>query len=389
MSKIILGVSSSFCANFLRGQVAYLVGHGFDVTIISGPGEEISLLSRKENARLYTIPFTKRITPVTDLFQLFKIIRILKKEKPEIINAGNPKSGFLIMLACWLTGYKGRIFTLHGLLSDSKTGFFKWLITLTEKISCGIAKQVIAVSPTLKTHAENRGILSPDKSLVIGQGSANGIDLLSFRRSTETEIKAQALKKQIGLNENEIVLGFVGRISRDKGVGLLFEAFNRLINKYPSLRLILAGPLIEENPVTKQELRQLYNDKNIIYLGKLFDVIPIYSLTDILVLPSYREGFPNVLIEAAAMEVPVIASDIPGCRDAVSPGTNGLLFASGDALALSQSIEKLLQQKDLREQYGRNGRKFVEENFENRLIWQGQVNLYRSLLEDTQTDRLT
>lgn len=383
MSKIILGVSSSFCANFLRGQVAHLVENGYEVTIISGPGEEISFLAEKENARLYTIPFTKRITPFTDFFQLLTIIRILKKEKPEIVNAGNPKSGFLIMLACWLTGYQNRIFTLHGLLSDTKTGLFRTLITLTEKISCGIAKKVIVVSSTLKTHAENRRILPHGKGLVIGHGSANGINLRVFQRTVETEIKANALRKQLGLNGHEIVLGFIGRIAKDKGIGLLLEVFNHLRDKYPSLRLILAGPLIGENPVTKQELKQLHNDKQIIYLGKLLDVIPIYSLLDILVLPSLREGFPNVLIEAAAMQIPVIASDIPGCRDAMLPKTNGLLFTKRDPLALTRAVEQLLQQKDLRKQYGINGRKFVEENFENQIIWRGQVNLYRSLLEDT------
>lgn len=382
MSKIILGVSSSFCANFLRGQVAYLVDHGFDVTIISGPGEEISFLAEQENARLYTIPFTKKITPVTDLFQLFTIIRILKKEKPDIINAGNPKSGFLIMLACWLSGYQKTIFTLHGLVSDTKNGLLKRLITVTEKISCGIAKKVMVVSPTLKTHAENRRILPYGKGVVIGHGSANGVNLEVFRKTAETGAKTDALRIQVGLNGDEVVLGFIGRISKDKGVGLLLSSFNLLRDKYPSLRLLLAGPLIEENPVSKQELKQMHNDEKIIYLGKLLDVVPIYSLLDILVLPSHREGFPNVLIEAGAMQVPVIASDIPGCRDAVLSGINGELFRKGDVNALIQSLEKLIQHKDLRTLYGKNGRKFVEENFENKTIWEGQLNMYRSLLGD-------
>ncbi|MBN8787613.1 MAG: glycosyltransferase, partial [Terrimonas sp.] len=125
MPKILLGVSSSFCAHFLRGQVSYLVAHGFEVIIVSGPGKEIEMLAKEENAKLIPISFTKKITPFTDLVQLFKIINILKKEKPDIINAGNPKSGFLIMLACYFAGYSNRVFTLHGLVSDSKSGLFK------------------------------------------------------------------------------------------------------------------------------------------------------------------------------------------------------------------------------------------------------------------------
>jgi len=381
MPKILLGVSSSFCANFLKGQVAFLVKNGFEVIIISGPGEEISMLAKRENARLFTLDFTKKISPFKDLFQLFRIVRIIRSEQPDIINAGNPKSGFLIMLASWIAGNKNRLFTLHGLLSDTKHGLVRRLITITEKISCRLAKNVIVVSPTLKTHAENRKILAPGKGLVIGNGSCNGIDLLSFSRNSTTTDSAVQLKNELGLKDDNIVIGFVGRLSRDKGIEILFDAFNVLIKEYPSLRLVIAGPLVEENPFSRHLLFQLYHDENVMYTGKLYDVTPVYGTLDIVVLPSLREGFPNVLIEAAAMEVAVVASDIPGCRDALNPGINGELFEKGNAKALVTVLKKLIDNRELRQQYAQNGRKFVSENFVNQKIWMGQLELYNKTLQ--------
>lgn len=381
MPKILIGVSSSFCANFLKGQIAFLTTNGFKVVIVSAPGEEISMLAKKENAELITVPFTKRISPVTDFFQLIRIVRILRKEKPDIVNAGNPKSGFLIMLACYLTGFKHTVFTMHGLLSDNQKGFFRRVITLTEKISCSIPQTVIVVSHSLKEHAVQRGILNPDKATVIAKGSSNGIDLTVFSKSQEIAGHAMEMRKRFGLSDKNIIIGYIGRLSKDKGIDILFEAFNTLITRYPSLRLVIAGPLIPEHPITARYLDQLYHDEKVIYLGKLLDVRPVYELIDMLVLPSYREGFPNVLIEAAAMEVPVIATDIAGCRDAVKRNVNGELFEKGNAVQLADFIRKLIDNPELRKQYGISGRVFVEENFASEKIWDGQLDLYRRLLE--------
>lgn len=381
MPKILIGVSSSYCASFLKGQVAFLAANGFKVVIISAPGEEISMLAKKENAELITVPFTKKISPLSDLVQLFHIMRIIRREKPDIINAGNPKSGFLIMLACWLTGFRHTIFTLHGLLSDNKKGLFRSIITLTEKISCRIPRVVVVVSPSLKEHAIQRKILDPAKAVVIAKGSSNGIDLALFSKTDNLVSQAKELKRKFGLTDKNIAIGFIGRLSKDKGIDILFSAFNVLVSKYPALRLVIAGPLIPEHPFSPRYLDQLYHDERVIYLGKLLDVRPVYGMIDMLVLPSYREGFPNVLIEAAAMELPVIATDIAGCKDAVLQHASGELFAKGNAEQLAAAIVKLTDDPDLRRQYGSAGRAFVEENFAGEKIWEGQLGLYRQMLQ--------
>lgn len=380
MPKIILGISSSFCANFLKGQVQFLVKNGWEVVIISGPGEEISLLSKKENAALYAVNFTKSMLPLTDISTLWQIIRIIRKEKPDIVNAGNPKSGFLIMCACWLLGHRNRIFTMHGLLADSRSGLSKLIIRATERISCSIAKKVIIVSPSLKEHAVAERIVDSRKSIVIENGSCNGVNTQVFNRTPLAMAEAQQLKSSLNVQAGEMVIGFVGRLSKDKGIDLLFEAFNLLKKKYTAIRLLLVGPLEQENPFSKKHHYQLYHDESISYTGKLYDVVPVYMLMDMLVLASFREGFGNVLIEAAAMEVPVIAPDIPGCRNALQPGINGLLFKKGSVTALAAAMEKYLTSKEMRQQHGANGKQFVQQSFSQQKIWEGQLAVYSKML---------
>jgi glycosyltransferase involved in cell wall biosynthesis len=379
MPKIVLGISSSFCAHFLKGQIAFLNQNGYQVVVISGKGEEISMLCKAENARLYDIGFTKRFSILGDVRLLYRIIQILKKENPDIVNAGNPKSGFLIMLACYCIGFRKRIFTLHGLLSDAKKGMAQTIISLTEKISCGIARKVIAVSPSLAAHAAQRGILDPAKAVVIGQGSSNGLDLSAFTRTPEVLQAGEHLARSLHVSDQDIIITFIGRINKDKGVDLLFEAFDALKKDYPQLRLLVAGPIEDNNPIQRKNLNRLYQDDRVFYMGKLYEVAHVYAISSILVLPSYREGFGNVLIEAAAMEVPVIAPNIPGCRDAMKAGYNGLSFEKGNARDLTAQLLRYLQDPALRAAHGGNGRRFVTANFRQEDIWQGQLEVYRAL----------
>ncbi len=386
MPKIILGVSNSFCANFLKGQVNFLVNEGWEVVIISGPGEEIELLAKNENATLYPVTFTKSMLPFYDLICLFQIFSIIKSEKPDIINAGNPKSGFLIMLACWLLKFKYRIFTLHGLVSDNRAGVIKRIIRLTEKISCGIAKQVIVVSASLQQHAVREKILAPGKGIVIEKGSCNGVNVQAFSRSHVVLEYAHKLKANLGLTGNDFIIGYIGRLSKDKGTDVLFKAFNMLTSKYPQVKLLVVGPVEKQDPFDKKYLHQLYNDNRIKYAGKIFDVVPYYALMQVLVVSSFREGFGNVLIEAASMEVPVIAPDIPGCHDAYQPDFNGLLFNKGSAEQLAERIIKYMHNEQLRKDHGANGRVFVQQNFSQQKIWEGQLEIYDQLRKQRYND---
>ncbi len=176
------------------------------------------------------------------------------------------------------------------------------------------------------------------------------------------------------------MLCYVGRLTKDKGIDILFEAFNQLSKRHSNLKLLVAGPLIPENPFSSRFMQQLNNDPSVIFAGKVSDIIPLYAITDILILPSYREGLPNVLIEAAAMETPVIASNIPGCRDVIKPGFNGELFEKGNVNDLVNHTEKLINDPALRKSYGNNGRIVAASDFDNKKIWVGQLSMYEKMM---------
>lgn len=380
MPKILLGISSSFCANFLRGQVKYLVNNGYEVVIISGKGEEITLLAKEEHAKLYNINFTKTINPLGDLRCLFAIIKILHNESPDIINAGNPKPGLLMMMACFLLGIKKRIFTLHGLVSDSRVGFSGRLIKWSERFTCLLANKVIVVSPLLLEHALQLKLFPQGKGILIENGSCNGIDLQRFSYAEETVVASKILREKLQLPEDAFVLGFVGRLNKDKGMNLLFAAFNQLKKNHNNIYMLMVGPIEEENAFNHQYSLQLRNDDHIFYLGKLTEVAPIYALMDIFVLPSYREGLPNVLLEASAMEIPMVVSDINGCKDVVQENVNGFLFKKGDVGEFILAVEKYISNPALKKTHGSSARGIIQAQFVQQKIWKGLLDLYNNML---------
>ena len=377
--KIVLGISSSFCANFLKGQVGFLVSQGYSVVIISGPGEEIALLCKAEGAKLYTVDFTKRFSVFKDVFLLFEIIKILKKEKPTIINAGNPKSGFLILLAATIVGIKHRIFTLHGLLSDTKVGFQRLIITSIEKASCLMAVKVFVVSKSLLQHAILRGITTANKAICLHYGSTNGVDVTTFTNTPLALQEADAVKKEYNFAPTDFIIGFIGRISKDKGIEFLLDAFTTIKESLPQAKLVLIGPYEASDPISIYHKAQLYNGHNIFYLGKTLNVVPYYLVFNVLALTSYREGFGNVLLEAAAMQVPVIATNIPGCKDAVQDNSNGFLFEKGNRNDFLHKISQFVPPSTLAKSFGINGRNMAVTKFSNTTIWNLQKLEYEML----------
>jgi glycosyltransferase involved in cell wall biosynthesis len=377
--KILLAISSSYCANFISGQTTYLKQHGYAVSIVSAPGEEISALAKKEGATLYNVPFTKNITPFYDLVLLWRCIKILKKDKPNIVNAGNPKSGLLVLLAAYIVGVKARIFTLHGLPSDSKQGIKKFIISLAEKLTCRLAKKIIVVSPSLKEHAIQRGIAPASKCVVLQNASCNGLNTDYFTRTASVQEQMHELKTKLAIQSSEFVIGYAGRINYDKGITFLLDVFLELIQVHTNMRLLLVGPLQTENAIPKKYEEIIYSHPKILFTGKLQQMAPAYACMNVLILPSFREGFGYVLIEAASMQVPVIAPNIPGCKDAVLHNQNGFLYTPQNKSDLKAKIETYYNNPTLREEHGKAGRNWVVQSFKQEAIWQGQLSLYQQL----------
>ncbi len=370
MAKIVLSISDSFCAGFIAGQPTYYKSNGHTVSIISGSGEEISQLSKKEDCYLHTVSFSKRITPLYDLVCLWKICNILKKEKPNVVNAGNPKSGLLTILAAYLCKVPVRIFTLHGLPSDAKKGVTKWVVTQMEKLTCALAHKVIIVSPSLAEHALKRNIVSQKKTNVLLPASCNGLNTNYFSPSAQLLQEAMQMRHSNNIQTNDFVIGYAGRINLDKGITLLIDAFLEVLQTHAQVKLLLVGPIQVENPIPEKYLSIIANHKNIVHVGKMSHMPMAYMAMDVLVLPSYREGFGYALIEAAAMEKAVIAPNIPGCQDAVLFNQNGYLFEKGDKVKLVHYLNYYIDHTEIMQKHGIEGRKWVVSQFNQQKIWQ-------------------
>lgn len=379
LMKILLAISDSFCANFIKGQGKYLVSQGHEVIVVSGPGVEIDDVERNEPVRVIRIPFAREISPFSDLRDLIRVIKLVKKEKPDIINAGNPKTGFLFSLAHIFFWRTPLIFTLRGVRSDTLSGLKKSVVRLTEKITCALANKVIAISPSLKTHAEQIGIVSNEKCVVLSKGSSNGINVAHYSPSEEIRKSSLELADNYKVSLDAFKLIFVGRVTRDKGMMELLEAFKFCLASNANVRLLIAGPIEKQDPIPQEYYDLIEKHPKIHYLGKQIDVRPVYMLGDALVLYSYREGFGNVAIEASSMGLPTIVADIPGLRDTTEDGVTGLRVSPRNETKLSEAILKLYHDRNLARTYGEQGQVRVAEYFANEIVWSRQLELYLTL----------
>jgi len=378
--KILLAVTNSFCANFIKGQALFLKEHGHEVIIISSNGEEIQNLIKLEKATYYDVSFSKDISLINDLKSLHKVIKIIRSEKPDVINAGNPKPGFIFSIAKILFYRTPFIFTLRGLRSDTLVGLKKRIVRFTEWFSCKMANKVIVISPSLCKYAVSNKILSSNKGVVIGQGSSNGINVDFYSKNEEQVIAGSLIKKELNI-EDQFIFLFVGRMTKDKGIEELVNVFDNNFSKI-NAKLILAGPIESEDPLRSETLHKIKNNPNIHYLGKVLDTRPLYAISSCLMLLSHREGFGNVVIEAASMGVPSIVSSIPGLKDTIVDGQTGFLVKSRNEKDIYDKMIYYFQDNNSKKIHGDNALYRVHDNFQSNLIWEGQLALYNQICKN-------
>lgn len=376
--RLLLAVTDPRSTVFLRGQVAAARAAGFDVSLLSGPGPMAAALAAAEGAHLIEIEMARDMAPARDLASLLAIVRALRRLRPHVVNAGTPKAGLLVLLAARLARVPCRIHTLHGLRGETLRGLRKHLITALTRLTCALAQRVICVSPSLAERAVSAGAAGARAVIVLGAGSANGLDLARFTAGAAGLRAAQALRAARGIPAGAPVLGFVGRVARDKGVVELAAAWARLRTRFPDLHLVIVGAPDATDAVPAQVERALDADARVHRLGQLDDPVPAYLLMDVLALPTYREGFGYALIEAAALEIPVVATRVTGCVDAVVDGVTGTLVPPRDVAALSAAIGAYLDDPDLRARHGHAGRARVAGAFGQEALW---ARLHREYID--------
>ena len=363
---------------FLRGQIAHVRKAGFSVHVITSPGDELLDFVAHEGVGMDAIPMPRAITPFQDLVALVRLWRALRRLRPEIVHSHTPKGGLLGMVAASLAGTPVRMYHIRGLPFVTETGWRRRLLRSTEWISCALAHRVLAVSRSMRDIAIEEGLCAPEKIAVLLGGSGNGVDATGRFTPQPSSVRG-AERKRFGIPEDALVIGFVGRLTRDKGVIELASAWQRLRERHPRLHLLLVG-FDELDRRFADVVAALRADPRVHDPGEQSDMPRVYAAMDVVALPTYREGFPNVALETAAMSLPIVATNVPGCVDAVQDGVTGLLVPARDPDALAAALERYLADPELRARHGQASRQRVLREFRQESIWDLIVAEYRTLL---------
>jgi glycosyltransferase involved in cell wall biosynthesis len=368
---------------FLRGQASFMRRHGVELCAISSPGPELTRFGEEEGIAVAAVEMSRRISPVSDLFALRQLAAQIRRFKPDIVHSHTPKAGLLGVVAASLVGVPVRIYQVHGLPFMTATGFTRHLLRLTESVASSLASEVLFVSPSIRRVAIDEGLCDADVAVVLGQGSVNGVEAAGYFNPARYASHRREVRQRYGIPPEATVIGFVGRLVKDKGINELLACWQSLRSKRSDLHMILAGPFEERDAVHDSIRVALLADPNIHMVGANYDIAPFYSAMDVLVLPTHREGLGMVLLEAGAMELPVVSSRIPGCVDAVADGVTGTLVEPGDACRLALAVRRYLDDPELRKAHGCAGRRRVLDAFDPDLVREATYNEYARLVGAT------
>lgn len=371
--------------SLLKGQLKYVGANGFEVIGVSSKGAALQDVSIREEVKTIAIEMTREITPFKDLKALFQLIMMMRREKPDIVHTHTPKAGTLGMIAAKLCGVPFRLHTVAGLPLMEAKGGKRILLDLVEKITYVCATRVYPNSKGLYDFILRGRYVSESKLKVIANGSSNGIDTSHFDRAHISDETKSRLRKELSIDEKDFVFIFVGRLVGDKGINELVSAFDSLVkSKEPDMRgvkLILVGPLEADlDPLRKETIETAKANPNIMSVGYQADVRPYFAISNCLVFPSYREGFPNVVMQAGAMELPSIVTNINGCNEIVEDGINGIIISPKDELAIEKSMDRMIADEGFYISLKSKSRNMIMERYEQRIVWEAILNEYNVLL---------
>ena len=365
----------------LNGQMRFMAINGFNVVMISADGKEVTEIIENEQCSHIVVPMTRKITLISDLKCVIKLIKIFKKEKPDIVHTHTPKAGLLGMISAALTGVPIRLHSNSGTPLIIATGLKRVMYFVTEYLTCKTATLILPNSQSLLNYLEAANVCKKDKLVLVGKGSTNGIECAYFSKKAVEVNEQQHLKKIISWDINNFYFLFAGRILSSKGVGELVQAFTAIHKINPSVRLILAGA-IEKNldPLPDEIINQIEIHSAIYALGWVTDIRPAMCIADVLVHPSHREGFSNVLLQAGAMELPVICSDCIGNIDIVIDKVNAFVFPVKNTDALQNALVFATNNRIEMKNYAAALYIHVKSNFEKIIVQQKLLEFYNTLL---------
>lgn len=357
----------------LKGQLRML-NEEYEVVAVSSPGKELEKVAGREGVRTVAVGMERRISLFKDLVSLCRLIKVIRREKPWMVHTVTPKAGLLGMMAAWVCGVPVRVHTFTGLVFPTACGLKRKILMATDRLTCACATSINPEGKGVMNDLKRFGITRRDMKIV-GNGNINGIDLEFFCRTPEVMEVAAKWRK-----EGSFTFCFVGRIVGDKGMNELAEAFGKLVAEYPACRLLLVGAFEEKlDPVSPEVKAFFENCGQVEFVGWQDDIRPFLAASDVFVFPSYREGFPNVVIQAAAMDVPSIVTDINGCNEIICDGVNGVIVPSHDADRLYEAMKRMREDGEVWENMSRKARASVAERYERKFVWNEIKKFYAEL----------
>ena len=361
--------------NFCKGLLNELKLEGYEVVAVASPGPEMATIAEREGVRTIAVPMERRISPFKDLKSLWQMWRVMRRERPDVVHSITPKAGLISMMAAWLARVPIRIHTFTGLVFPTSTGLKRRILMATDRLTCACATHIIPEGEGVKADLLNNHITRKPLR-VLGYGNIRGIDLEFFKPDLEPPLSSP--------KGGGFTFVFVGRLVGDKGTNELIAAFSRLNKEHPETRLVLVGPEEADlDPIKPKTAAEIVRNAAIEAVGRQSDVRPFYAAADALVFPSYREGFPNVVIEAGAMGLPSIVTDINGSREIIIEGENGTIVPSKDTDALFDAMKRFVENPDDVKRMAANARPLIASRYEQSYVRQCLKDYYKEVASPT------
>ena len=361
----------------LKGQLKFLSKH-FDVLAVSGYDADLETVKNREGVSIVSVTMKRSIAPFQDLISLYRLYKLFKKERPTIVHSITPKAGLLSMVAAKYANVPVRIHTFTGLVFPAKKGLFQKILILMDKVLCWHATHIIPEGAGVKQDLLDYKITKKPLE-VIANGNVNGIDTTFFNSNTISEQQQQNLRNELGIDSSDFVFVFIGRLVADKGINELVRAFLSL--EIPNCKLLLVGPYETEDPLQPETLKAIQQNDSILSVGFQHDVRPYLVISDCMVFPSYREGFPNVVMQAGAMGLPSIVTDINGSNEIIIEGFNGTIVPSKNVTALLRAMIRIKEDETWRNQLQSNARSSIISRYEQELVWEALLIKYKEFLK--------
>lgn len=360
-----------FCRDMLRE-----LSEWYEVVAVSSSGVELDAVAEREGVRVVEVEMERHISVWKDLKSLVEMVKVFRRERPDMVHSMTPKAGLISMMAGWMTGVPVRVHTFTGLVWPTATGLKRFVLKMTDRVTCACATHVIPEGEGVMNDLRD-GRITRKPMKVLGYGNVKGVDMERFSRREEV------MKIAEGLKDDKFKFLFVGRIVGDKGINELVEAFESVKKSVGQVGLVLVGPYENDlDPLKSKTQRVIESDEDIETVGSKSgdELLGYFAAANCFVMPSYREGFPNTVMEAGAMELPSIVTDINGSREIVKDGVNGVMVPSKNAVALAEAMERMIKDEKLRKTCQENARRMIEERFEQHFVRKCLYDFYEEIL---------